>query len=350
MPKNDLLQVPGCPCFVLLATDFVSQVSAIGDIRIDFPVYFWLSQSSLVAARTSLKICQIVLSISILAAIRGIRCVQMATSTMAYPLSTRDIHVLEKIKDPESDPSAGVAIDRSLPADPHVEDQSTYLKIAQQEKEVIFSMQSLELQIAGQRPSTGLDVVEEYRRCVASLDDLIKSYPDYASARNNRAQALRRLYGDSMLVEGVSPFPHVLIRDAEESERMEAARTVLADLDRSVALLSPDRPSASLSPQAAKTLSMAHTQRAAIYHMTSKLLASAGRSVSLDGSRREAGWGKLEFEEAASRDFALGGRYGNEIAKGLAVSTNPTAKLCGQIVREAMKKEYGSAYGVGDAE
>ena len=43
-------------------------------------------------------------------------------------------------------------------------------------------------------------------------------------------------------------------------------------------------------------------------------------------------------------DFAMGGRYGNEIAKGLAVSTNPTAKLCGQMVREAMKKEYGPGF------
>jgi hypothetical protein len=52
-------------------------------------------------------------------------------------------------------------------------------------------------------------------------------------------------------------------------------------------------------------------------------------------------WTRFEFEEAASRDFAMGGRYGNEVAKGLAVSTNPTAKLCGRIVREAIKKEYG---------
>jgi hypothetical protein len=263
---------------------------------------------------------------------------------MTYPLSTRDIHVLEKIKDPESDPSAGVSIDRSLPADPHVEDQATYLRVSQQEKEIIFSMQSLELQIAGQRPSIGLNAVDEYRRCIESLDNLIDIYPDYASARNNRAQALRRLYGDAMLLEGASPFPHVLIKDAADSDRMQAAKAVLSDLDRSVALLSPDRPSASLSPQAAKTLSMAHTQRAAIYLMTSKLLGS-GRRVSVDSSRREAGWSKLEFEEAASRDFAMGGRYGNEIAKGLAVSTNPTAKLCGQIVREAMKKEYGPSYG-----
>ena len=59
----------------------------------------------------------------------------------------------------------------------------------------------------------------------------------------------------------------------------------------------------------------------------------------------EAGWTKTDFEDAASREFALGGRYGNEIAKGLAVSTNPTAKLCGQMVREAMKNEYGPSFG-----
>ncbi|KAH8907006.1 hypothetical protein BR93DRAFT_927849 [Coniochaeta sp. PMI_546] len=269
---------------------------------------------------------------------------------MAYPpLSTRDIHVLEKIKDPESDPSAGVSIDRTLPADPHVENQTTYLQIAQQEREIIFSMQSLELQIAGLRPSTGSDAVVEYREYVKNLDDLIERYPDYASARNNRAQALRRLYGDSMLLADATPPPQALIKDAEGTERLEIAQTVLSDLDRSVALLSTNRPKASLSPQAAKTLSMAHTQRAAIYHMTSKLLAS-GHSLSVDKSRREASWTKLEFEEAASRDFAMGGRYGNEIAKGLAVSTNPTAKLCGQIVREAMKKEYGPGFGACAAE
>lgn len=269
---------------------------------------------------------------------------------MAYPsLSTRDIHVLEKIKDPESDPSAGVSIDRNLPADPHVDDQSKYLQIVQEEKEIIFSMQSLELQIAGLRPSTGSDVVEEYRGCIKNLDDLIERYPDYASARNNRAQALRRLYGDAMLFADGSPLLQALVRMAEDAERVQAAQTVLSDLDRSIALLSPGHPKASLSPQASKTLSMAHTQRAAIYHMTSKLLAS-GRTISVEQSRREASWTKLEFEEAASRDFALGGKYGNEIAKGLAVSTNPTAKLCGQIVREAMKKEYGPGFGACAAE
>jgi hypothetical protein len=300
-------------------------------------------QSSLVVARIFVETCHLVIHRYTRRCRRYLLRLDMPSSTMAYPLSTRDIHVLEKIRDPESDPSAGVTIDRTLPADPHVADQSAYLQIAQQEKEIIFSMQALELQIAGMRPSTGADAVEEYRACVKRLNDLIEGCPDYASARNNRAQALRRLYGDSMLVDGASPLPQVLIKVAGDSDRIQAAQTVLSDLDRSIALLSPNRPKGSLSPQAAKTLSLAHTQRAAIYHMTSKLLAS-GRSVSVDSSRREANWTKLEFEDAASRDFAMGGKYGNEIAKGLAVSTNPTAKLCGQIVREAMKKEYGPGF------
>jgi hypothetical protein len=60
----------------------------------------------------------------------------------------------------------------------------------------------------------------------------------------------------------------------------------------------------------------------------------------LDSSRKEASWKTIDFEENASRDFMMGGRYGNEIAKALAVSTNPTAKLCGEMVRGAMRKEY----------
>lgn len=74
-------------------------------------------------------------------------------------------------------------------------------------------------------------------------------------------------------------------------------------------------------------------------------MLARGGELEVDWNRREASWKKLDFEEAASSDFAVGGRFGNEVAKGLAVSTNPTAKLCGQMVQEAMKKEYGPAFG-----
>jgi len=257
-------------------------------------------------------------------------------------LSRRDVNVLEKIKDPESDPSLGVLIDTSLPKDPHIRDAQIYEDLSRRERDIVLAIQTIEIQHAIQhsRQIPDAAVIQCYRDCVSQIGDLVKEHPHYASARNNRVQALRRLCGDTMLVARVEQLPHVLQRELDQEQRLEMAQTVLSDLDQAISLLTPVGRYPRLSPQAARTLSLAHTQRGAIYHMTAKMLALG--AVSVPDGRREAGWTKLEFEENASRDFAMGGRYGNEIAKGLAVSTNPTAKLCGQMVREAMKKEYGA--------
>ncbi|OTA91389.1 hypothetical protein M434DRAFT_397228 [Hypoxylon sp. CO27-5] len=259
----------------------------------------------------------------------------------ANSLSRRDFNVLEKIKDPESNPLTAVIVDATLPKDPNVTDTSVYDRVSQKERDIVLAMQDLEMQLAGLRPASTTEPLTEYRQCVSKLGELISEYPNYASARNNRAQALRRLYGDTMLLSGVGGSKG-LLKDVDDLEKTEAATLALSDLDKAVELLTPKSLFASISPQAGKTLSLAHTQRAAIYHMTAKSFP-AGR-VAVRAERKEVAWTKIDFEEAASRDFALGGRYGNEIAKGLAVSTNPTAKLCGQMVREAMKKEYGPAY------
>ncbi|KAK1514032.1 uncharacterized protein CCOS01_13972 [Colletotrichum costaricense] len=258
-------------------------------------------------------------------------------------LTRRDVNVLDKIKDPESDPSANVLLDPSLPRDPHIADAAVYERVIQKEREIIMSMQQLELQLAGLRPRTVSEPVQEYKELLLKLDDFIEAYPNYASARNNRVQALRRLYGDTMLLAGAPPTPQRLVQAPESTELIRYSKIALEDSEKSIALLTPRTMFGAMSPQAAKTLSLAYTQRAAIYHMTAKLVEE--HSVQVAEGRREASWTKLVFEEAASRDFAYGGRYGNEIAKGLAVSTNPTAKLCGQMVREAMKKEYGPSYG-----
>lgn len=53
----------------------------------------------------------------------------------------------------------------------------------------------------------------------------------------------------------------------------------------------------------------------------------------------------VEWEEAASGDFLMGGRLGNEVARQMAVVVNPTAKLCGDMVREAMRMEYAGEIG-----
>lgn len=259
---------------------------------------------------------------------------------MAYlSMSTRDLNVLEKIKDPESDPSTSVFVDSTLPKDPHVREAGEYDRLVAAERQVVLSMQALEMELAGLRPNSSTDPIAEYKKCVGDLSGIISGQPSYASARNNRAQAARRLYGDNMLLAAFQGAQKPLIPDSGQAERVSAASRCLTDLDEAISLLTPASLYAGVSPVAAKTLSLAHTQRAAIYHFTSKMLAS--NILDVDSQRREANWGKLEFEEAASRDFAMGGRYGNEVAKGLAVSTNPTAKLCGQMVREAMKREYG---------
>lgn len=263
---------------------------------------------------------------------------------MAYvSLTERDINVLEKIRDPEYDPSLAVRVDPALPKDPHITDTEIHQFLSRQERDIILCLQGLELQSArslSNRTALNVGFIDEYRNSIAKFDQLIENHPQYASARNNRAQALRRLYGDALLISDAPKSPLALFQDIDDTDRVIAGKIVLGDLDRAISLLTPTAPYSRLSPQVAKTLSMAHTQRAAIYLMTSKLMS--GRSVSVDAERPEAAWSKLDFEEHASRDFAMGGRYGNEIAKGLAVSTNPTAKLCGQMVREAMKKEYGS--------
>ncbi|KAL1883076.1 hypothetical protein VTK73DRAFT_10002 [Phialemonium thermophilum] len=259
----------------------------------------------------------------------------------SFPLSERDISVIKKIKDPEFDPSSAVVIDNTLPNDPHLTNPSTYINVSQQEREIVLGLQEFELRQTNPYLSSDINPVDEYQAALVRLDHLIVQHPNYASARNNRAQILRRLYGDAVLISG-SPSPaQALVQSLDDDERQRVAVKLLSDLDTSISLLSP-APGSPISPQAARTLSMAHTQRAAVYLITSKLLASS--SLSVDQGRPEAKWSKLDFEKAASRDFAFGGKYGNDIAKGLAVSTNPTAKLCGQIVREALRKEYGSAF------
>ncbi|EQB55087.1 hypothetical protein CGLO_05017 [Colletotrichum gloeosporioides Cg-14] len=260
----------------------------------------------------------------------------------AVGLSQHDVNVLDKIKDPESDPSANILLDPSLPRDPQITDTSVYERVIQKEREIILSMQQLELQMAGLRPKTSIEPVQEYRALLSKLEGFISEYPNYASARNNRVQALRRLYGDTLLLAEAPVTSQRLVKHPNVAELSLQAKVALEDIERSIVLLTPRTIHGAMSPQAAKTLSLAYTQRAAIYHMTAKLVPRF--KVRVDEGRRESNWSKLEFEEAASRDFALGGRYGNDIAKGLAVSTNPTAKLCGQMVREAMKKEYGPSF------
>jgi hypothetical protein len=173
------------------------------------------------------------------------------TTKMPSSILTRhDLFVLEKIKDPESGPSAPVLIDSSLPRDPHITDDAVYQKITQSERTIISSIQDVELQIANLKPAVS-DPLAQYLSCVERLDELVGEFPSYASAKNNRAQALRRIYGDGILVKGsresAKDEATPLDVEASNEDLIASSNTILDDLGTAISLLTPATPFIAIS-------------------------------------------------------------------------------------------------------
>jgi hypothetical protein len=255
-------------------------------------------------------------------------------------LTPHDVDILRKIRDPEYKLSAPILISSSLAQDPHVTNPADYKNVTSSESRIIREFQDLEQRIAA---LCSTDVVSrdklltDYDACTSKLFALGAEYPSYASIHNNKAQALRRKFGDSVLLRCTNPLPGLFgTYPLKDEDFAEAAKHILTSLENAISLLSPLSPSASISPQAAKTLSQAYTQRGALYHITAKQMVSDPDAV----LRLPKDLLSENLEEMASSDFMMGGRYGNEIAKSLAVATNSTAKLCGGIVRQAMKMDF----------
>ena len=102
----------------------------------------------------------------------------------------------------------------------------------------------------------------------------------------------------------------------------------LNDLSQTIRIVTPPK-NAAPSNDNAKLLSFAYTHRATIY----MLVARGEISGVLNGESHE------QLEEYASHDFAMAGKYGSELARAMAVRTNPYAKMCGAILQTALKKE-----------
>jgi hypothetical protein len=241
-------------------------------------------------------------------------------------LSKSDSKVLAQVFDPESGPAkVEVLIDPTLPTDRHVRDGSLLAKLKLAEREAIQLIETFEK--LSERTEQTKD--QAYRRALARLDQLIAENPTYASARNNRAQLRRWRFGDRNMI--------CQRRNQEDVERQTAAVATVDDLDQCIALASPERPQDPVSPSQGRLLAQAYTQLGALLYAAAKDLDSP---EDVDIVRKDSErWSKDQFEEEASRLFYLGGLYGNEVAKALAVHTNPHAKLCGSIVKEAMRKE-----------
>lgn len=164
---------------------------------------------------------------------------------------------------------------------------------------------------------------------ISELDKLIDAYPLYASAYNNRAQARR------------------MITELEDTANvaLNHISSVIEDLTQAIRLAAPVHSNDAVTPEQAKILSSAHTHRGFLLYKASR---SEAFRAKLAGVKELQDLDNDTLEEMASKDFSAGGRYGNKLAKQMAVQTNPYAKLCGSIVKEALKKEM-ETYAAGNS-
>lgn len=252
-------------------------------------------------------------------------------------LSTHDSLILAHLLSPSSAPSPSL-IDPTLP--------SPYpASVLRQESSIILPL----AHNTPPPPST------EVGSTIALLSNLITHHPSNASLYNNRAQATRLIVGDDLRVRAV----------AESSVWEDLTRAI--ELVRGAGRGREGKVSKAEAAVAAKALA----QRAVLVRRYARTLAEA-RSPSLqtptDGLQLRSAsppaqqplypanliecnprWLPLELhgldhdavEAFARRDLEAAGQYGDEGARDMAVRLNPYAKLCGDVVMEAMRGEMG---------
>lgn len=228
-------------------------------------------------------------------------------------LSVNDNRVLSALFDPEGSNAEATTIDReaaSLPGIP--EDICRQIR---SESNVILRTLDVE------HPSTEA-ISEAYRR----ISELIDRTPNYAPAYADRAQITRM---------------NLTTSDLFTQKAKDQSHQLLQDLQTAIKLASPSSPNAPLSHLQTQVLASAHTHRGLLLL---KVADMRSNSAQLHGvpetlARMEA----IDIEGLASKDFYAGGKYGNKVARELSVKTNPYAKMCGAIVREAIQKEIEEA-------
>ncbi|OAP60441.1 hypothetical protein AYL99_05443 [Fonsecaea erecta] len=214
----------------------------------------------------------------------------------ASGLSPNDSSVLSALFDPESSLSNTVQINNSGLGD---KSPGSLKSLWEQERRALQSVNQ-------EHPQRS-----DIEHSIAQLTEIITNEPSYASAWNNRAQARR-----------------MLIRDEDLPGNPGIVAEIFRDLAQAISLATPAGPSATLSSFDAKVLASAHTHRGYLLLLASK--SDDNRKMLTTVPHLKA-LSTAELEEAASRELGMGGRYGNETARQLAVKTNPYAKLCGSI-------------------
>ncbi|KAJ5547746.1 hypothetical protein N7513_004980 [Penicillium frequentans] len=251
-----------------------------------------------------------------------------SVATPRPSLTSNDAAVLQALFDAESSPSSGVTVDSSLPPWPATVNLS---------QEDLLLVKSREIEIIRELQPSMNPTSEDVESAINKLDDLLAQYVTYPPAYTNRAQALRMLVdlqsNDNTNTETSSDDALFTPQAARVSTR------ILADLGQAITLATPASPADPISSGQARLLADAHTHRGYLLLKAARVKKTQALQEEAVGPDRLRGLGADQLEEMASRDFFLGGRYGNKVAQQLAVQTNPYAKMCGAIVKEAMRKE-----------
>lgn len=255
-------------------------------------------------------------------------------------LSSNDSKVLQALFDAESSPSPASSTaqtDASLPPLPHIS-ASELPSLQEREIKAIRPLQTSD---------NALPSIDTIKTAISDLTSIINEHPKYAPAFLNRAQAYRLLI-DAEAKESPSSS------SSSSTQSTTPAAHIFSDLAEAISLLTPRTPTAPVSPLQSRILANAHTHRAYILYKAARINSSNNnnndneqssatdtdgvtRSSLLPPTLQDASADQLE--EMASFDFQAGGRYGNPVAKQMAVHTNPYAKMCGAIVKDAMKAE-----------
>jgi hypothetical protein len=223
-------------------------------------------------------------------------------------LSSNDAKILSILFDPESTSSQSVNISKLPQSLPGIQ-ESLLPSLQTAERSSLSHLDS-------EDPSP-----TDVRNAISGLNAIISQNPSYASAYANRAQARRLLLGSEIYT----------------LESADTLMEIFSDLSQAIELAAPVSPSNKVSPVQARVLATAHTHRGFLLLKAAKAVAEAGTLVA--GPQELVSATREQIEEMAAREFATGGRYGDKIARQLAVEMNPYAKACGAIVKEALREE-----------
>ena len=271
------------------------------------------------------------------------------------PLSSNDSRILAALFDPETLPSSvartrdAALISPSLPPLPSL----TAHDLAQLESVQNSIIARATATTATATTPAGMAALTE---AIAALDAVVEAHPAYPSARVNRAMLRRMVLEGEVGAAGAgaraaSETGHKDDNDAQGTEERENEKEsifafhppakltpLFTDLAAAISLCLPtSSPTSTTSPTASAQVSpyAARILRTALSHRAYLYLKAAEAHAAWDGAEG------AELEERASVDFAGAARYGDEVAREMSVRTNPYARACGGIVREALRGEKG---------